>query len=87
MPRQAGVSDEWMEMLEDEIAKTLTAIDDTDEIRHVVRLLYQKNMISESLYDNLRERMSRIEEALRTGKKNTAALRNGRRERREENGY
>jgi len=72
-----GVSTEWLETREDEIAATLTALDDVEEFRFVLRLVHKQNGISPALYQDLTQRLDRIATALQTGKKNTAILRNG----------
>jgi len=72
-----GVSTEWLETREDEIAATLTALDDVEEFRFVLRLVHKQNGISPALYQDLTRRLDRIAAALQTGKKNTAIFRNG----------
>lgn len=71
-----AVSVEYIEAREDEIARMLTAIDDLDEVRHVLRYLHKKQMMKDQLYRELRHRLDRIADALATGKHNTAQLRN-----------
>jgi len=72
-----GVSTEWLETREDEIAATLTALDDVEEFRFVLRLVHKQNGITPALYQDLTRRLDRIATALQTGKRNTATLRNG----------
>lgn len=72
-----GVSTEWLETREDEIAATLTALDDVEEFRYVLRLVQKRDGITPALYQDLTRRLDRIATALQTGKRNTATLRNG----------
>lgn len=72
-----GVSTEYIEAREDEIARMLTAGDDVDELRHVLRLMRKRGLITPALYDECKERLDRIAGALLQGKHNTATLRNG----------
>lgn len=71
------VSVEYAERLEDDIAESITAIDDLDEIRHLLRLVHKYGGMTDALYRDSRARLDRIATALETGKRNTAALRNG----------
>lgn len=75
-----GVSIEWIEAKEDEIARMLTAIDDVEEVRHILRLLYKRGGMTQPVYEHTVAALTRISSALQSGKSNTAALRNGRRE-------
>jgi len=72
-----ALSVEYVERLEDEIAAQLTAIDDVDEIRHLLRLIHRSGGMTNALYRDSTRRLDRIATALQTGKHNTATLRNG----------
>jgi hypothetical protein len=78
MPRISGKSDEWMEMLEDEIASMITAREDLQDFHGLILLLYQKDAIARTVLQVYMRKLDGIEEALKIGKRNTAALRNGR---------
>lgn len=72
----AAISVEYVEAREDEIAAMLTAGDDVDEVRHLLRQMYKRQMISQPLYRETLGRLDRIAAAILTGKRNTATLRN-----------
>lgn len=76
MPTQ-GVSTEWLETLEDEIAHMVTARDHVDSLRRLGELLHRRHMISAAYYGDMRDSLDYIAAALLTGKHNTARLRNG----------
>ncbi len=72
-----GVSTEWLETLEDEIAQMLTARDHVDSLRRLGELLHRRHMISTAYYRDMRDSCDFIAAALLTAKHNTARLRNG----------
>jgi len=72
-----GVSSEWLETLEDEIAHMVTARDHLDKVRNLGDLLRRRDLISQAYYADLRDSLDYIAAALLTGKHNTARLRNG----------
>jgi hypothetical protein len=72
-----GVSTEWIETLEDEIAQMLTARDNVERVRALGELLRRLNLISTAYYRDLRDSLDYIAAALLAGKRNTARLRNG----------
>jgi hypothetical protein len=73
---QAGVSTEWIEDREDEIAEFLIARDQVDSLRRLLDLLHQRQMITDGYYQDARDSLDYIAAALLTGKRNTALLRN-----------
>ncbi len=75
MPRD-GVSTDWVEDRENEIAMFLIARDEVDGLRHLLGVLHRRKMISDAYYEDARDSLDYIANALLVGKKNTAALRN-----------
>jgi hypothetical protein len=73
---QAGVSTEWIEDKEDEIAEFLIAREQVDSLRRLLDLLHQRQMITDAYYQDTRDSPDYIAAALLTGKRNTALLRN-----------
>jgi hypothetical protein len=73
---QVGVSTEWIEDREDEIAEFLIARDQVDSLRRLLDLLHQRQMITNAYYQDARDSLDYIAAALLTGKRNTALLRN-----------
>ena len=71
-----GVSTDWLEAREDEIAQFLTARDQADSLRRLLDVLHRRKMISDAYYEDARDALDYITCALLTGKKNTARLRN-----------
>lgn len=73
----SGVSSEWVQDREDEIARLTAAKDEhLDHLRSLAELLHQRRFVSESYYRDVRDSLDFIAAALLTGKRNTAALRN-----------
>lgn len=72
-----GVSSEWLEEREDEIAQMLTARDHVERLRWLGELLRRRNLITSAYYRDLRDSLDYIAAALLIGKHNTARLRNG----------
>lgn len=73
---QSGVSTEWLEGREDEIATFLIARDQVDALRRLLDLLHRRQMLTDAYYQDARDALDYIAAALLTGKKNTALLRN-----------
>lgn len=71
-----GVSTDWLEAREDEIAQFLTARDQADSLQRLLDVLHRRKMISDAYYEDARDALDDITCALLTGKKNTARLRN-----------
>lgn len=74
------ISDEYIEVREDEIARLITASEHVDKLRTLAELLRKRGMITVSYYNDLRDTLTYIDGALLIGKQNTATLRNGRRQ-------
>lgn len=75
MPRD-GVSTDWIQTREDEIARLTTAKDEhLDRIRDLAALLRRRRFITEPYYRDLRDSLDFIACALLLGKRNTARLR------------
>lgn len=75
MPK-SGVSTEWIETLEDEIAQMLTARDHVDRLYTLADLLRRRNIVTDAYYRDMRDSLDYIAAALLTGRRNTARLRN-----------
>ncbi len=74
---EAGISSEWLQAREDEIARLIVAKDEhLDRLRIVADLLRQRHFVSEAYYHDLRDSLDFIASALLIGKRNTATLRN-----------
>ena len=71
-----GISTDWIENREDEIAAFLIARDQVDALRRLLNLLHRRHMITDAYYQDARDALDCIAAALLTGKKNTALLRN-----------
>jgi hypothetical protein len=76
MPVQQGVSLEWIETKEDEIAKMVSAAESVDELRRLAGMLLERGFITRPHHDKLRGVLDDIATALQMGKRNTAMLRN-----------
>lgn len=76
MPLAQGVSLEWIEQKEDEIARMITAAEQVDELRIVARLLLERGFVTQAHYNRLRAALDGIATALQMGKHNTSTLRN-----------
>lgn len=73
-----GVSTEWIEAREDEIAHMITATEHVDRLRQLARMLRERDWITNAYYLDILDSCDYIAVALQHGKRNTAALRNGR---------
>jgi hypothetical protein len=74
MPK-LGVSTEWLETREDEIARILTAREHVERIRALGRVLAQRRAITPAYAADLNDSLDYIVAALLIGKRNTATLR------------
>jgi hypothetical protein len=72
-----GVSTEWVEEREDEMARLINACDQLDRLRTLGHVLYQREMVTESYYRDYRDSLDCIASALTIARRNTAILRNG----------
>lgn len=73
----SGVSSEWVQEREDEIARLISAKDEhLDQLRQLADLLRRRQFVTESYYRDLRDSLDYIAGALLVGKRNTATLRN-----------
>ncbi len=73
----SGVSSEWVQDREDEIAQLISAKDEhLDQLRQLTDLLRSRRFVSESYYRDVRDSLDYIAAALLVGKRNTATLRN-----------
>ena len=73
----SGVSSEWVQEREDEIARLIAAKDEhLDNLRQLAELLRRRQFVTETYYRDLRDSLDYIAGALLIGKRNTAALRN-----------
>ncbi len=77
MPR-GGVSTEWIEDREDEIALILRAQRHVEQFRALMRVLLGRGFVTEVYYADALDSLALIDWALLVGKRNTAMLRNGR---------
>lgn len=59
MPK-SGVSTEWIETLEDEIAQMLTARDHVDRLRTLADLLRRRNIVTDAYYRDMRDSLDYI---------------------------
>lgn len=75
MPRKAEITEEYGEMMEDEIAVMLEAKENIKDFEALTLLLYQKEAINLEVYDKYVYKLDRIRMALLLGKRNTATLR------------
>ena len=72
-----GVSSEWVQEREDEIARLIAAKDEhLDHLHALADLLRQRRFISDAYYHDMRDSLDFIAGALLIGKRNTATLRN-----------
>lgn len=73
----SGVSSEWVQEREDEIARLISAKDEhLDHLRQLAELLHRRQFVTDSYYRDLRDSLDCIAGALLIGKRNTAQLRN-----------
>jgi hypothetical protein len=73
----SGVSSEWVQDREDELARLISAKDEhLDQLRQLADLLRRRQFVTESYYRDLRDSLDYIAGALLVGKRNTATLRN-----------
>ena len=73
----AGISSEWVQEREDEIARLISAKDEhLDNLRQLADLLRKRRFVTDAYYRDLRDSLDYIAGALLIGKRNTAALRN-----------
>lgn len=72
-----GVSSEWVQEREDEIARLIAAKDEhLDALRDLADLLRRRQFVTDAYYHDLRDSLDYIAGALLIGKRNTATLRN-----------
>ena len=72
-----GVSDEWIGAREDEIAILITATEHLDRLRQMAAILRRRDMITDAYYQDIRDSVDYISNAVLIGKRNTANLRKG----------
>jgi hypothetical protein len=77
MAVQQGVSIEWIEAKEDEIARMIIASEQVQKLRTLAGMLRSRGMVSNAYYHDMLDSLDYIAGALQTGKRNTAQLRNG----------
>lgn len=75
---QEAISSEWLETKEDEIAQLIAGSQDVDKLRELARILHERGMITPAYYYDLRDTLDHLSAVILIGKRNTAALRNGR---------
>lgn len=72
-----GVSSEYVQDREDEMAVLITACDQVDSLRSLGIALRRRDMITEAYYRDLRDTLDCIATALTIARRNTAMLRRG----------
>ncbi len=71
-----GISDEYLEMLEDDIAEMITASEGVDKLRSLAAMLHQRQQITTPYYHDLRDTLDQLSGAVLKGKRRIAAQRN-----------
>ena len=78
MPRISGTSDDFTEMLEDDIATMITAREDLQYLHVLLHEFRKRNYLEPDAYHEYLKILDRIGTALQVAKRHTAARRNGR---------
>lgn len=73
----SGVSDKWIGAREDEIATFIAAREHLDGLRQMAAILRRRDMITDAYYQDIRDSLDYIGNAVLIGKRNTACLRKG----------
>lgn len=74
-----AISTEYIEAREDELAQLIIASEGMDKLRRVATVLHRRQMITTPYYVDMRDTIDQATSALLIGRRNTAALRNARR--------
>lgn len=74
MPTQ-GVSVEFVEDREDEMALLITAADHIDRLRVFAQIMYQRQFVERDYYRDIRDSLDLIAAGNRIGRRNTAVRR------------
>lgn len=80
MTQSSAVSNEFIEAREDEMAQLITASEGMDKLRRVATVLHKRQMITTPYYIDMRDTIDQATSALLIGRRNTATLRNSRRQ-------